>query len=41
MLDTFSELYGVTLTVDNVKGLHILVGRYGESKEAPKKEQAA
>lgn len=33
LLATFSELYGVTLTVDNVKGLSILVGRYGEGKE--------
>ena len=33
LLATFSELYCVTFTVDNVKGLHILVGRYGEGKE--------
>ncbi len=32
LLATFSELYGVELTIDNVKGLHILVGRYGEEK---------
>jgi predicted transcriptional regulator len=32
LLATFSELYGVDLTVDNVEGLHILVGRYGEGK---------
>ena len=36
LLATFSELYGVTLTIDNVKGIHILVGRYGESKESSK-----
>lgn len=33
LLATFSELYGVELTVDNVKGLHVLKGRYGEKKE--------
>lgn len=33
LLATFSELYGVTFTTDNVKGLHILAGRYGESKD--------
>ena len=33
MLATFSELYGVTLTIDNVSGLHVLVGRYGEKKQ--------
>ena len=30
LLATFSELYGVTLTIDNVKGIHVLAGRYGE-----------
>jgi len=35
LLATFSDLYGVTLTVDNVEGLHILVGRYGGGKEQP------
>jgi predicted transcriptional regulator len=29
MLATFSDLYGVDLTVDNVSGLHVLKGRYG------------
>jgi predicted transcriptional regulator len=33
LLATFSELYGETFTVDNVKGISILVGRYGEGKE--------
>jgi predicted transcriptional regulator len=34
LLATFSELYGETFTVDNVKGLHVLVGRYGEGKDS-------
>lgn len=41
LLATFSELYGIELTVDNVTGLHILVGRYGDKQEeegAAKKE---
>lgn len=33
LLATFSELYGETFTIDNVEGLHILVGRYGEKGE--------
>lgn len=34
LLATFSEVYGIEqLTIDNVTGLHILVGRYGEKKE--------
>jgi predicted transcriptional regulator len=33
LLATFSEVYGIDLTIDNVKGLHILTGRYGEKKE--------
>ena len=32
MLATFSEVYGVTLTIDNVKGFNVLVGRYGDGK---------
>jgi predicted transcriptional regulator len=32
LLATFSELYGVELTIDNVKGIHILAGRYGEKE---------
>jgi predicted transcriptional regulator len=35
LLATFSELYGETFTIDNVKGLHVLVGRYGEGKDSP------
>jgi transcriptional regulator with XRE-family HTH domain len=41
LLATFSELYGVTLTVDNVKGLRILVGRYGERERASEKTEEA
>jgi predicted transcriptional regulator len=33
LLNTFSEIYGVSLTIDNVSGLHILIGRYGEKKQ--------
>jgi transcriptional regulator with XRE-family HTH domain len=33
LLATFSELYGITLTVDNVTGLNILQGRYGEREQ--------
>jgi len=33
LLATFSELYGIELTVDNVEGLNILKGRYGEGQE--------
>jgi len=29
LLATFSELYSIDLTIDNVSGLHILQGRYG------------
>jgi predicted transcriptional regulator len=41
LLATFSELYGVELTVDNVTGLHVLVGRYGEGKDISDDEDAA
>lgn len=37
LLTTLSDLYGVTLTTDNVKGLHILVGRYGEREGTSRK----
>jgi transcriptional regulator with XRE-family HTH domain len=33
LLAVFSELYGVELTIENVEGLNILVGRYGEEKK--------
>lgn len=33
LLATFSDLYGETYTVDNVKGISILNGRYGEGRE--------
>jgi predicted transcriptional regulator len=32
LLSTFSEIYGVTLTLDNVEGFNILKGRYGDGK---------
>lgn len=32
LLATLSEVYGVQLTVDNVVGFNILVGRYGDGK---------
>lgn len=32
LLATFSDVYGITLTTDNVTGIHILVGRYGDGK---------
>lgn len=38
LLATFSELYGEVFTVDNVDGLHVLVGRYGEKGEKPEEE---
>lgn len=38
LLATFSELYGEVFTVDNVDGLHILVGRYGEKGEKPEED---
>lgn len=42
LLATFSEVYGVTLNIDNVTGFNVLVGRYGDGKlegiEKPKEE---
>lgn len=32
LLATFSEVYGVELTIDNVVGFSILKGRYGDGK---------
>jgi predicted transcriptional regulator len=34
LLATFSELYEIDFTTDNVKGLNVLKGRYGEKREA-------
>ena len=34
MLKTFSELYVVDLSIDNVSGLHVLKGRYGEKEQS-------
>jgi predicted transcriptional regulator len=34
LLKTFSELYSVDLSVDNVSGFHVLKGRYGEKAES-------
>lgn len=39
LLATFSELYGVEFTVDNVKGLSVLKGRYGEKWEGIGKQK--
>ncbi len=39
LLATFSELYGIEFTVDNVKGLSVLKGRYGEKWEDTKKQK--
>lgn len=39
LLATFSQLYGVEYTVDNVEGLHILTGRYGESRNSSDREE--
>lgn len=32
LLATFSEVYGVALTIDNVIGFNVLKGRYGDGK---------
>jgi len=32
LLIAFSEVYGVPLTIDNVTGFNVLVGRYGDGK---------
>lgn len=32
LLATFSEVYGVPLTIDNTIGFHVLAGRYGDGK---------
>ncbi len=32
LLATFSEVYNVPLTIDNVTGFNVLVGRYGDGK---------
>lgn len=32
LLATFSDVYGITLTTDNVIGFHVLQGRYGDGK---------
>jgi predicted transcriptional regulator len=32
LLATFSEVYEVELTIDNVVGFHVLKGRYGDGK---------
>lgn len=33
VLATFSDLYGETYTIDNVRGINILKGRYGGGRE--------
>jgi predicted transcriptional regulator len=32
LLATFSEVYGVPVTIDNVTGFNVLAGRYGDGK---------
>jgi predicted transcriptional regulator len=32
MLAQLSEVYGVTLTIDNTVGFNVLIGRYGDGK---------
>lgn len=34
LLQTFSALYGIDLSIDNVSGFHVLKGRYGEKEES-------
>lgn len=42
LLATFSEVYGVTLNIDNVTGFNVLAGRYGDGKlEGSSKSEAA
>jgi predicted transcriptional regulator len=38
LLAELSKIYGVDLNIDNVEGINVLVGRYGEKKSA---EEAA